>query len=93
MDPPKIKITGPDSATVGQLTRIRFTLSKLSAVELRISREGRVGLDKIATFHRGSGSFSWRPDSPGTYEIHLGAKEQRTGKGLKGHDDATIEVN
>ncbi len=92
VDPPKIRITGPETAGVGHLTRIRFTLSKLSAVELRISRKGRVGLDKIAGFHRGSGSFSWRPDSPGTYSIHLGAKEQRTGKGLKGHDDATIEV-
>src|SRR3954453_1076120 len=93
VDPPEIEITGPATTTVGQSTRIRFTQSKPSAVELRISREGRVGFDKIASFHRGSGSFSWRPDSSGTYSIHLGAKEQRTGKGLKGHDDATIEVN
>jgi len=92
-EPPRIEITGPSSTSVGQLTRIRFTLSKLSAVELRISRAGRVGVDEIATFGRGSGSFSWRPSSPGTYEIHLGAKEKRTGKGLKGHDDATIQVN
>lgn len=92
-EPPKIEITGPGSTSVGQLTRIRFTLSKLSAVELTISREGRVGYDKIASFHRGDGSFSWRPDSAGTYTIRLGAKEQRTGKGLKGRDSATIEVN
>ena len=92
-EPPKVEITGPASTAVGSLTRIRFTLSKLSAVELRISREGRVGVDKVATFSRGNGSFSWRPSSPGTYAIHLGAKEKRTGKGLKGHDDATIQVN
>ena len=92
-EPPRIEITGPDSTTKGQLTRIRFTLSKLSAVELKISRDGRVGLDKIATFHRGNGSFSWRPDSTGTYTIRLGAKEMRTGKGLKGSDSATIEVD
>jgi D-glucuronyl C5-epimerase C-terminus len=92
-EPPKIEITGPDTTTTGHLTRIRFTLSKLSAVELQISRDGRVGVDKIATFHRGSGSFSWRPDSRGTYTVRLGAKEQRTGKGLKGHDSATIEVD
>ncbi|HEY1358906.1 MAG TPA: D-glucuronyl C5-epimerase family protein [Thermoleophilaceae bacterium] len=93
VDPPKITFTGPASTTVGHLTRIRFTLSKLSAVELKISREGRVGVDEIHTFSRGSGSFSWRPKAAGTYSIHLGAKEQRTGKGLKGRDDATIEVN
>jgi hypothetical protein len=91
-EPPEIDITGPESTNVGRLTPIRFTLSKLSAVELKISREGRVGVNEIAEFRRGSGSFSWRPDSPGTYTVSLGAKEQRTGKGLKGRDSATIEV-
>jgi hypothetical protein len=92
-EPPEIDITGPDTASTGSLTRIRFTLSKLSAVELKISREGRVGVDKVATFHRGSGSFSWRPKTAGTYTVTLGAKEMRTGKGLKGRDSATVEVN
>jgi D-glucuronyl C5-epimerase C-terminus len=91
-EPPRIAITGPPSTTVGQLTPLRFTLSKLSAVELKISREGRVGVNEIATFRRGGGSFSWRPRSPGTYTVSLGAKELRTGKGLKGRDSATIEV-
>lgn len=93
VDPPRINVTGPASTSVGHLTRLRFTLSKLSAVELKISRDGRVGLDKIATFHRGSGSFSWKPKSRGTYTVRLGAKELRTGKGLKGHDTATVEVD
>ena len=92
-EPPKIEITGPDTAAEGQLTRIRFTLSKLSAVELKIYRDGRLGMDEIATFRRGSGSFRWRPRSSGTYTVRLGAKELRTGRGLKGRDSATIEVN
>jgi len=92
-EPPEVEITGPQTASKGSLTRIRFTLSKLSAVELKIYRDGRLGVDKIATFRRGSGSFGWRPDSAGTYTVRLGAKEMRTGKGLKGHDSAAIDVN
>ena len=91
-EPPEIEITGPATTRVGSLTRIRFTLSKLSAVELKISREGRVGYSKISEFRRGDGSFAWRPNSPGTYTVSVGAKELRTGKGLKGSDSATIEV-
>ena len=92
-EPPRIEITGPDTIPTGETRRIRFTISRLSAVELTISREGRVGVDRIANFHRGSGSFPWRPRSPGSYTVRLGAKELRTGKGLKGHDSATVDVD
>jgi hypothetical protein len=91
-DPPEITLTGPTTATEGSLTRIRFRLSKLSAVELKIYREGRLGFTRIATFRRGSGSFAWRPNSPGTYTVRLAAKEQRTGLGLKGRDSGDVLV-
>ena len=41
MEPPELRYTGPDHERQ-QLTRIRFPVSKLSAVELKVSRERRV---------------------------------------------------
>jgi hypothetical protein len=91
-EPPEVHITGPATARSDELARVRFTLSKLSAVELTVYKGGRQTFDRIATFRRGSGSFRWRPSSPGTFTVRLGAKELRTGKGLKGRDSATVEV-
>jgi D-glucuronyl C5-epimerase C-terminus len=91
-EPPEITFTGPGTITEGQLARLRFRLSKLSAVELKIYREGRLGLTRVATFRRGSGSFVWRPNSPGTYTVRLAAKELRTGRGLKDRDSGEVEV-
>jgi hypothetical protein len=93
IEPPKIHITGPATATSGELTHVRFTLSKLSVVELTIYKGDRQTVDKIATFYRGTGSFSWRPTSAGSYTVRLGAKELRTGKGLRGHDSDTVGVD
>ncbi len=62
---------------------MRFSLSKLSAVQVTITRDGRTALDRLATFRRGEGSFSWRPRAAGVYTIRLAAKELRTGRGLR----------
>jgi D-glucuronyl C5-epimerase C-terminus len=91
-EPPKIVFTGPSTVTEGTRTSLGFRLSKLSAVELRIYREGRLGLTRLATFRRGDGSFAWRPESPGTYTVRLAATEKRTGRGLNDRDSAEVVV-
>jgi hypothetical protein len=91
-DPPVLTLNVPELTEKGDLTAIRFRISKLSAVEVTITKGEKVALNKIATFSRGAGSFLWRPRSRGLYTVRLGAKELRTGQGLKDRGTAEIEV-
>lgn len=91
-DPAVLAFKGPVTATRNQATRIRFFVNKRSAVQVVVTREGDVGLDRTATFRRGEGSFEWRPKSTGTYSIRLVAKELRTGRGLRTRVEGTAGV-
>jgi hypothetical protein len=91
-DPPVLQLKVPELTRKGDLTEIRFTVSKLSAVEVTISKGEKVALNRIETFRRGTGSFLWRPRSRGLYTVRLGAKELRTGLGLRDRGTAEIEV-
>ena len=82
-DPAELELLGPATATKGVPTRIRFSVSKLSAVQVTVTRDGQVALDELATFRRGTGSFRWTPRAVGTYRIRVAAKELRTGQGLR----------
>ncbi len=82
-EPPELELLGPDLVTRGERTRVRFSLSKLSAVQITITRGGRLALDRVATFRRGRRSFAWRPRATGVYSIRLAAKELRTGRDLR----------
>jgi hypothetical protein len=93
IDPPVLHYLGPSTLSVGRTRRLRFSLSKLSVVELRIYRDGRLGRRRLATFRLGRHSFLWRPRSAGTYTIKLAAKELRTGRGLRGRTSATVQVH
>jgi D-glucuronyl C5-epimerase C-terminus len=91
-DPPVLELNVPELTQKGDLTAIRFNVSKLSAVEITVSKGDKVALHEIATFGRGARSFLWRPRSRGLYTVKLGAKELRTGLGLKDRGTAEIEV-
>ena len=91
-DPPVLELNVPELTQKGDLTAIRFSVSKLSAVELTITKGTKVALHAITTFRRGARSFLWRPRSRGLYTVKLGAKELRTGLGLKDRGTTEIEV-
>jgi hypothetical protein len=91
-DPPELKYTGPGDGTEDELVPLRFTVSKLSAVEVRVLRGSRVVFSQLATVRRGSGTFAWRPRGPGVFRIELAAKELRTGFGKKDRVSAEVEV-
>jgi hypothetical protein len=91
-DPAELTLLGPETATADQDAFVSFQLSKLSAVEITISKGGKTAFHKVATFRRGRRGFTWKPDSAGTYDVRLGAKELRTGKGLRTRDSGTIDV-
>jgi D-glucuronyl C5-epimerase C-terminus len=93
VDPPELAYTGATQATEGELTALRFTVSKLSAVEVKVLREsGKVVFSRLATFRHGTGAFAWRPGGPGSFTVQVAAKELRTGLGKKDRDSAEVEV-
>jgi hypothetical protein len=92
VDPPELTYTGPDGAVAGERTAIRFELSKLSAVEVKVLRGSRVVFSKVDTFRRGSGAFAFRPGAPGSFTVQLAAKELRTGLGKRDRATGAFEV-
>jgi D-glucuronyl C5-epimerase-like protein len=93
VDPPEITYDGPALATEDKPVSLSFSLSKLSAVEVTVTRpDGRVVFDRVATFRRGNGSFTWTPRGPSTFTVRVAAKELRTGLGKRDSDSSAIEV-
>ena len=92
VDPPELEYTGPDGATEDELVPLRFTVSKLSAVEVRVLRGSKTVFSRLATVRRGTGAFSWRPRGPGVFRVELAAKELRTGLGKKDRTSAELAV-
>ena len=93
VDPPVVTYEGPSLTTEDKPTALRFNVSKLSAVEVTVKRpDGRVVFDRLATFRRGSGSFTWTPRGPSTFTVRVAAKELRTGLGKRDSDSSQIEV-
>jgi hypothetical protein len=92
VDPPVLVYTGPDTARRNRYMRVRFNVSKLSAVEIYVYKGRKLALHRIATFRRGNGSFLFKPRSTGTFTVRLGAKELRTGLGKKDKSTGEFEV-
>jgi hypothetical protein len=72
-------------------TNVRFSVSKLSAVQVTITRDGQVALDKLGTYRRGTWSLPWKPGAAGTYRIRVAAKEMRTGRSLRSEVTGPVE--
>jgi len=89
--PAELQLLGPATATKGVETQVSFSVSKLSAVQVIITLDGQTSLDKTATFRRGQGSFTWKPEASGTYSVSLAAKELRTGEGLRTRETGQID--
>jgi D-glucuronyl C5-epimerase C-terminus len=92
VDPPVLTYEGPEFAVEEQTAAIRFTVSKLSAVQIDVTRRGRRVFSRVATFRRGAGSFAWRPRGPGVFRVRLAAKELRTGLSKRDYATGEIEV-
>jgi D-glucuronyl C5-epimerase C-terminus len=92
VDPPELVLHPLGPATAKELTAIRFDLSKLSAVEVKVYRGEKLVFSRLETFRRGVGAFAWRPRGPGLFSVQVAAKELRTGLGKKDRDSGEIEV-
>ena len=91
-DPAELRLLGAYAPIRGQETRLSFSVSKLSAVQLTIRRAGKVVFDRVATFRRGTHSFSFTPRTTGEFKLRLAAKELRTGNGLRTFVTGKIEA-
>jgi D-glucuronyl C5-epimerase C-terminus len=93
VDPPELTWKGPHVATEDEPTAIRFNVSKLSAIEVKVTNpHGQVTFRRLATFRRGDGSFAWTPRGPGVFTVSVAAKELRTGLGKRDRDSGEIQV-
>jgi hypothetical protein len=93
VDPPEVAYEGPAAGTEDQPVALRFSLSKLSAVQVTVTRpDGRVVFDRLGTFRRGTGAFTWTPKGPSTFTVRVAAKELRTGLGKRDSDTADVVV-
>jgi hypothetical protein len=93
VDPPEVTYEGPALAAEDEPVSLSFNVSKLSAIEVTVTRpDGRVVFDRVATFRRGSGAFTWTPRGPSTFTVRVAAKELRTGLGKRASDTSEIDV-
>jgi D-glucuronyl C5-epimerase C-terminus len=93
VDPPELTWEGPATATEDEPAAIRFNVSKLSAIEVKVTNpHGKVTFSRLGTFRRGEGSFTWTPRGPGVFTVSVAAKELRTGLGKKDRDGGEIQV-
>jgi D-glucuronyl C5-epimerase C-terminus len=93
VDPPEVTYEGPVLGTEDEPVSLRFNVTKLSAVQVTVRRpDGRVVFDRLGTFRRGDGSFSWTPRGPSTFSVRVAAKELRTGLGKRDSDSSQIAV-
>jgi D-glucuronyl C5-epimerase C-terminus len=93
VDPPVVTYEGPLLGTEDEPVALKFNVSKLSAVQVTVTRpDGRVVFDRLATFRRGDGSFTWTPRGPSSFTVRVAAKELRTGLGKRDSATADIEV-
>jgi D-glucuronyl C5-epimerase C-terminus len=91
VDPPEVVYEGPLEATEDRPASLRFRVSKLSAIQVTVRRpDGKVVFDRLATFRRGNGAFTWTPRGPATFTVRVAAKELRTGLGKR--DSVTTEL-
>jgi hypothetical protein len=93
VDPPVLKYKGPATARKRKFTRLRFSLSKLSVVQVDVYKGSKLAFHKLATFRRGTRSFLWKPRSGGDYTVKLAAKELRTGMFKRGKTTGELTVS
>jgi hypothetical protein len=88
-EPPRIHLARLSHLRARRLTLVRFSLSKVSTVDVRVSGRRGISLDEQASLPRGSHSVLWTPPAGGRYRVRI---EARGPSGPRGVLARTVRV-
>lgn len=80
LEHPRVELlrSRPSRARVKKTVRLRFRLSKISRVQIHVTRRGKVAFERrVVNLGYGVRSFTWRPSKPGRYRIRIEAADLR----------------
>ena len=73
-EPPRIAIARPRGLRAQRAARVRFTLSKLATVAVRVTSRSGVTLSRRLSLPRGRHTVPWTPPRRGRYRVRVEAK-------------------
>jgi hypothetical protein len=73
-EPTRIGVTPPRKVRWDRASTVRFTLSKISTVKVRLWGKRGISLSRDLTLTRGSHSVAWRPPGRGRYKLRIEAQ-------------------
>jgi hypothetical protein len=73
--PANVSIVGPKTARAKKPTRVAIRVDKISCLSIQILRGQTVVYQPTWYFPRGVHSFTWTPPKPGTYHVHVLARD------------------
>jgi hypothetical protein len=89
-EPPRIGIARLTGLRARRATTVRFSLSKLATVDVRVSgARGGVTLDRRLSLERGSHAVAWVPPARGHYRVQVVAQGP---SGPRGVSDESVRV-
>ncbi len=89
-EPTKIAVAGLTRLSATRATTVRFRLSKVSSVKVRVwGKRGMTVSRDFATLPRGTHTFAWRPPGRGHYTVRI---EARGPSGPAGVETRTVKV-
>jgi hypothetical protein len=74
LEPPRIHLTRLRGLRARRATAVRFTLSKVSTVDVRVSGRAGVTLQTREALPRGSHAVVWTPPARGRYRVRIEAR-------------------
>ena len=88
-EPPRIGIGRLTGLRARRVTTVRFSLSKLATVDVRVSGARGVTLDRRLSLERGSHAVPWVPPARGRYRVRVVAQGP---SGPRGVSDESVRV-
>jgi D-glucuronyl C5-epimerase C-terminus len=73
--PASVSIVGPTTGRAKKAVRIAIRVDKISCLSIQILRGEKVVYQPTWYFPRGVHSFAWTPPKPGTYHVHVLARD------------------
>ena len=83
-EPPRIGISRLTGLRARRATTLRFSLSKLATVDVRVSSRRGVSLNRRLSLQRGTHTLAWVPPARGRYRVRVTARGPSGPVGVRG---------